>query len=117
MEELCRQVPSFAGIQNLFDLAVAVALIRTNGLMDTIDWRPSLFLDDDRLPIQKYIVPTETRSLVNVKSVRCGLLLGKISGGVAIVPDRVISHCNIVESSSLPDALPLSNAEQKWWWD
>jgi hypothetical protein len=117
MPVLCEQIPAFAGIQNLFDLAVAVALIRNNNLLKAVGWQPTLLLDEDRLPVQKYTVPRATRSLVNVKSARRGLLLGKISGGVTIVPDRVIARGNVVQSESLPNVRPPEEAGRHWWWD
>jgi len=116
MPELCRQTPSFAGIQNLFDLAIAVALIRANGLAEAAGWEPSLFLDNAGLPLQKYNVPSETPSLVNVKSARRGMLLGKISGGVTIVPDQVASESRPIEPGSLPLPQPAP-AGVGWWWD
>ena len=117
MAALCQRIPSFAGIQNLFDMAVIVALIRSNGLMESVGWRPSLLLDEDKLPVQKYTVPKATPSLVNVKPAKRGLMLGKISGGITIVPNRVISRGSTVEAGSLPNADPPAGAGNKWWWD
>lgn len=115
MAALCQQVPAFASTQNLFDLAIAEALIRQNQLGELVGWEPSLFLDSEKLPIQEYAVPTEVPSLTNVKTVNRGLLMGLVGGGVAIVPDRVISRMNVLPAERTPEFRPAVDAA--WWWD
>jgi hypothetical protein len=116
MPALCQQVPSFAGIQNLFDLAVACALIRSNDLQSVVGWEPTLLLDEKALPVQKYTVPMEVPSLVNVKSVSRSLLLGVTGGGVTIVPDRIIRRTNVLPAERTP-VIQVDDAVASWWWD
>lgn len=115
MAALCQQVPAFASIQNLFDLAIAEALIRQNRLGELVSWQPSLFLDSEKLPLQEYVVPTEVPSLTNVKTVNRGLLMGLVGGGVTIVPDRVINRLNVLSADRTPEFRPATDAA--WWWD
>ena len=117
LTELCRQVHSFAEIQNLFDLSVATALIRTWKLMEAANWQPSLFLDAQRLPTRVYEVPTKVPSLLNVRKARRGMLIGKISGGVTITPDQLVDAELITESVSLADRVRPSTDVMRWWWD
>ncbi|MCP4785626.1 MAG: DUF1598 domain-containing protein [Fuerstiella sp.] len=116
MQALCTQVPSFAGIQNLFDLAVAAALIQSNDLPNAVGWQPTLLLDDKALPVQEYTVPTEVPSLVNVKSVSRSLLLGVTGGGVTIVPDRIIRRTNVLPADKTPEIMS-GDSVASWWWD
>ncbi|MCP4171639.1 MAG: DUF1598 domain-containing protein [Fuerstiella sp.] len=116
MQALCQQVPSFAGIQNLFDLAVAAALISSNDLPDTIGWQPTLLLDGKALPLQEYVVPLEVPSLVNVKSVSRSLLIGVTGGGVTIVPDRIIRRTNVLPADRTPQ-IQSGGEVSSWWWD
>ncbi len=115
MEALCQQIPAFAGIQNLFDLAIAEALIREHGLDDSVSWQPTLFLDEERLPLQEYTVPTDVPSLTNVKTVSRTLLMGLVGGGVSIVPDRIVVRTNVMAPEDLPEFHPPKDAT--WWWD
>ncbi len=112
---LCQQVPAFASTQNLFDLAIAAALIRQHQLHELVSWQPSLFLDAEKLPLQKYTVPTEVPSLTNVKTVNRGLLMGLVGGGVTIIPDRVVIRTNVLPADRTPEFRPTDNTA--WWWD
>lgn len=116
IDELCRQVSSFAAVQNLFDVAVVAALIRAEQLPDRVDWRPSLFLDENKLPISKFHVPAEVGSLVNVKPLGRNLLVGLIGGGVTIVPDHIISRSELLPAADIPVARRPDDADT-WWWD
>ena len=116
MLALCEQIPSFAGIQNLFDLAVTFALIRSNDLQGVVGWEPTLLLDEKALPVQEYTVPMEVPSLVNVKSVSRSLLLGVTGGGVTIVPDRIIRRTNVLPAEKTP-RIQSGDAVASWWWD
>ena len=116
MAALCQRIPSFAGVQNLFDLAVVCALIRSNRLMELVDWEPSVFLDERALPIREYVVPTQVPSLANVKSANRSLLIGLIGGGVTIVPDRIISRTDELLPEEEPD-VAAADDETRFWWD
>ena len=115
MESLCEQIPAFAGIQNLFDLAIVEALIREHRLNNLVSWTPTLFLDEEKLPIQEFTVPTDVPSLTNVKTVNRSLLMGLVGGGVSIVPNRIIVRTNELSPEKLPDFRPTKTAT--WWWD
>lgn len=115
MRALCQQVPAFASIQNLFDLAIVEALIRQHDLGELVSWKPTLFLDSRRLPIQEFTVPTDVPSLTNVKTVNRGLLMGLVGGGVTIIPDRVVVRTNVLPPDRLPKFRPATDAT--WWWD
>ena len=114
--DLCRQVPSFAATQNLFDLAILSALLRTEDLDGRINWPPGLFRDDSKLPLRTYNVPQQVPSQVNVKALNRGLLIGLIGGGVTISPEQVISRTSGLTEDSRPK-LQLPQGAQVWWWD
>lgn len=115
MLALCQQVPAFASTQNLFDLAITEALIRQHKLDELVSWKPSLFLDAEKLPLREYTVPTKVPSLTNVKTANRGLLMGLVGGGVTIVPDRVVIRTNVLPEDRTPEFRPMDNAT--WWWD
>lgn len=116
IDELCQQVPSFAAVQNLFDLAVVAALMRSEQLPQKVGWVPRLFLDNAALPLLRFEVPEEVPSLVNVKSLNRRLLVGLIGGGVVIVPDRVIDQTDVLPADAIP-AYAAAEQDAPWWWD
>lgn len=117
MDDICRQVPAFAAVQNLFDLAVLVALMQKEDLPGQVDWQPELFLDSDRLPLPKYSVPTSVPSEVNAKMLNRSLFVGLIGGGVVLRPQQVIARPVElqVDSPLRVDRIPTD--AEKWWWD
>lgn len=116
IDALCAQIPSFASTQNLFDLAVVVAIIRSQQLAQTVGWSAELFKDETRLPLRKYTVPQEVPSLVNVKSANRSLLIGVIGGGVTIVPDQVIGRSAELQPDQTPSIVAPTD-KTVWWWD
>jgi len=114
---LCEQIPCFAGVQNLFDLAVVVALIRRDNMAQKVNWTPGLLLDNEAFPIQSYNVPTEVPSLVNVKTAGSSLLIGLIGGGVTIFPGNVIRRTNELSAEKIPEIIAPVGEDAAWWWD
>ncbi|MEQ9408055.1 MAG: DUF1598 domain-containing protein [Fuerstiella sp.] len=116
LDALCQRVPSFAAVQNLFDLAVTAALLQAEQLPQRVGWMPDLFYDDQQLPLKEFQVPAEVPSLVNVKQLNRSLLIGLVGGGVTIVPEQVISRTNRLSPESTPPVTPPADAAA-WWWD
>ena len=116
IDALCQQIPSFASVQNIFDLAVVVALMRTEKLPDQVQWSPALFADESALPLPKYSVPDEVPSMVNVKSLTPRLLVGLIGGGVSIVPERLVQRMDQLAPADTPNAARPDHTKS-WWWD
>ena len=116
IDALCQQVPSFAAVQNIFDLAVVAALIHRYELDKQIDWAPALLKDGQTLPLQRYEIPTQVPSQVNVKSSSRRLLMGVIGGGVVIVPDDITNRTVELQAEDIPE-LARTTASGRWWWD
>ncbi|MCA9082787.1 MAG: DUF1598 domain-containing protein [Planctomycetaceae bacterium] len=116
MDALCAQFACFAGIQNLFDLSVVSALIRSERLAEQAGWVPGLFLDDERLPLNEFPVPREVPSLVNVKMSGRSLMIGLIGGGVTIVPEQVIGRTVELKPEQQPTIVAPA-VRTTWWWD
>lgn len=114
---LCKQVPSFAATQNMFDIAVVSALIRRANTNGQIDWQPDVLLDHEALPHQSYSAPTQVPSLVNVKASGRSLMMGLIGGGVTIVPNNIINRMNELEASEVPESLTPAASSTSWYWD
>lgn len=116
LPDLCKETPSFAAIQNLFDIGVVAALIKQHQLEQTVNWTPGLLLDSEQLPIAEYPVPKEVPSLVNVRPLGGRLLLGLIGGGVTMIPTRVINRTNELPAAEIP-RFADTKERGTWWWD
>lgn len=116
LPDLCRETPSFAAIQNLFDIAIVAALINQHRLTETTKWTPNLLLDSERLPIAEYRVPKEVPSLVNVRPLGSRLILGLIGGGVTMIPTRVINRTTELPVEEIPRIADVKG-QDSWWWD
>lgn len=86
MEPLCEQLPSFADLQNVTDLAVVAALMAADELHQKIDWDVAAAIDD-------YVVPTlpvakEVEPLVNF--VQRSRAIQVSTGGVQLNVEGVI---------------------------
>lgn len=116
IEELCEQVPSFAATQNLFDLAVAAALIRRANRLGQIDWQPQVLGSSEKLPHLAYSTPKQVPSMVNVKTSGRSLLIGFVGGGVTIVPDHLLSKMDNLPEDEQPHLAKAADPAA-WWWD
>ena len=118
--ELAERAPVFAELQNLIDLAIVAALMRREGLPDRIGWTQSLFLDNERLPIQTGVVPQEVPSVANVRMIGGRLIVGVIGGGVQIGAQRTIASLPFKPAPRLGGLRSESireRSEARWWWD
>lgn len=117
IEALCQQVPSFAATQNLFDVAVAAALIRRAQADGTINWQPTVLKDSTALRHQSYGTPTQVPSMVNAKTTGQNLLIGLIGGGVTIVPSNVINRTTEFTKAKPKQIGRDQEKANVWWWD
>lgn len=112
--KLCLKTPAFAAVQNLFDMAVAVALIRQNELFRAVRWEPKLLMDEGRLPIMRCPAPKAVPAQVNTRTVGRSLLMFQIGGGVTLVPSDVVARTVRLPSEQVPT---VANRSETWWWD
>ena len=122
-DELCQRYPVYAELRNICDIALVGALIRRQGLADTVQW-PMLYFDDpERCPVRLGPVPQKVDSVINHCSVGRGEFIVGVSGGVRIDPDYVL-RTNAIRSdrggklATTRSALkPPPVEDARWWWD
>ena len=68
-KELCQRYPVYAELRNICDLALVGALIRREGLADTVEWPMAYFGDEKRCPVRLGPMPQTVDSVVNDCSV------------------------------------------------
>lgn len=121
--ELAARSPLFAELQNLFDLAIAAALIRHEHLAEKIGWDQPLFSQPDTALVPHYTEPRHVPSMTTFRRAGRGVVLGLV-GGVTIEPRQVLHKVNVggelaprldgIRRASF-DAAPPD--DQTWWWD
>jgi hypothetical protein len=119
-EKLAVASPIYAELQNITDLAILGALIRTERLAEKSNWPMNLFLDAEKSAVASSRVPKRVASIGNWK--RSGQLMLALIGGVEMKPFAVLktiprddSQSRDVEAARGKSEVPAD--ESVWWWD
>jgi hypothetical protein len=120
-DALAARYPVYGELSNLFDLAVALAIVRTHDLPATVGWTPTLFAQPKVLGLPSYRVPREVDSIVNHASTGKNRFTVVASGGVWIDTAGVLNAGERVAASSDLDYtrrdVPAELEQGAWWWD
>ena len=121
-QELARQVPVYAQLRNLIDLAIAAAYLQDNDLYGMTGWSPSVFADETAVPVNTYTAPQQVESAVNV--VWNGMTLRTpIGGGDTSQPQLALSseRVQVETAGTIGKAHQANDLQQvdpaRWWWD
>ncbi len=121
IDELVQRYPSFADLQNIFDILTAMAIVRDCQSRGVLNWKPAVLLDEDALPVSNYLVAKETTPMLNVKMSGGSLVIGAFSGGVTFKPARVVRQFQESSSEELSheqkSMTPTLESSGRWWWD
>jgi hypothetical protein len=119
--ELAAKYPLYGELRNMFDLAMAVALIQSNGLAERVNWQPSVLIQADKLGLPQLAVPRQVETVVSHRVVNRRQIIAGVSGGVMVAPGDVIgSPRGYDDDGSLArnrQAAPSEMATGAWWWD
>jgi hypothetical protein len=118
--ELAARYPVYGELRNVFDMAMAVALIHRERLAEDAGWQPGLLASNERLRLPHAAVPRQVESVVNHRVLNRRHIIAGVSGGVLVAPADVLRDLKHARDASIdgqivmpPRGLP-SNA---WWWD
>jgi hypothetical protein len=119
---LAEKYPVYADLRNIFDLAVAVALIQTDGLPGKVGWKPSLFLDAKRLRLPAQAVPRQVETVINHRVINRVHIVAGVSGGVMVAAKDVINDGRQTDTQGRLAADRNASSSEKraagaWWWD
>ncbi|MCA8982630.1 MAG: DUF1598 domain-containing protein [Planctomycetaceae bacterium] len=112
-EALCDVSPEFAALQNLYDMALLAELIQQRRVAAGITWKPSLLLDETRLPLTTYPVPKFVPSAATHRKGARGVMVGLI-GGVRI-DSRAVANRIEVTSRLQREQFGVSDRGRVWW--
>jgi hypothetical protein len=114
--ELAAKYPVYGELRNIFDLAMAVALIESEGLAAKVGWQPGLFANAERLPLPQGAVPRQVETVVNHRVVNRRQIVAGVSGGVMVAPRDVLNDARRASLVGLNTTVP-NDASAAWWWD
>lgn len=117
---LARNRPVFAQLRNVIDCFVMAAWLKKQDAFNKCRWRPSVMLNESKLPVNNHQQIKKAESLANGLWKKGVLLLP--SGGVAIDPRIALgsNSLRIEDQSQLKDksskiVIPVD--QNVWWWD
>ncbi len=120
--KLSQKYPLYAELHNLFDLALAIALIETEGLSERVSWQPGLLLDPRRLRLPAVPTPKQVETVINHRLLKGRHIVAGVSGGVWVDARKTLRVREVEptrEGSSLPNRIqsPAGADHGVWWWD
>ncbi|HEY5315880.1 MAG TPA: DUF1598 domain-containing protein, partial [Pirellulales bacterium] len=120
--DLAARYPVYAELQNIFDLALVSALIKTEGLAERVGWHLTCFKDPSQYPVSQGQAPRAVETVINHRVVNRVHVLAAVSGGVSIDPAPLVSGdaIQLDRQGRLQSAYRLTPAppvKDRWWWD
>jgi hypothetical protein len=120
--ELAAKYPVYGELRNIFDLAMAVALIQTNGLAEQVAWDAALLSVNDRLRLPQAPAPRKVQTVINHRVINRRHIVAGVSGGVIVAPGDLLKDPRSVTADD-----KLTNSKRTppgddaavgvWWWD
>jgi len=120
--ELSEKYPVYSELRNIFDLATAVALIQTNGLVEMADWQPGLLASAEQLRLPQAPVPRQVETVINHRVINRVHIVAGVSGGVMVAPRDVLDDARTTDYAGqlaeFKRKVPKANgAAGAWWWN
>ncbi len=120
---LAEKYPVYADLQNVFDLALVSALIRSQQLADRVDWHMTCFRDTDQYQVALGPAPQSVESVINHRVVNQKYVVVGVSGGVRVDPSALVKAESLktdrygaLKAERTNDAAEALPADA-WWWD
>ncbi len=119
--ELAAKYPVYGELRNIFDLAMAVALIHSEDLAERAGWEPTLFVHSEQLQLPQGAVPRQVETVVSHRVIDKRQIVAGVSGGVMVAPAEVLRKSRATGDKALDGnrntARPSEFAAGAWWWD
>jgi hypothetical protein len=118
--DLAEKYPVYGELRNIFDLAMAVAIIQDQGLTERAKWAPTLFASREKLPLPEASVPRQVETVINHRMVNRTQIIAGVSGGVIVAPEDVLRETRTSSYERLehrPGSRPEESDSRSWWWD
>jgi hypothetical protein len=119
---LAEKYPIYADLRNVFDLAMAAALIQSDGLAARVKWQPALLTSAEKLRLPARTVPRQVETVINHRVIGGRHVVAGVSGGVMVAANDVLRDGRSTDAAgklteSRQPAPAAANAPGAWWWD
>jgi hypothetical protein len=121
--DLAVKYPIYAELQNMCDMALACALLRSENIPDKVRWHMLYFGDPQQYAVPLGIAPKTVETVINHRIVNQTTILVGVSGGVRIDSSSQVKPAIFkTDNYALPalrmhDAPKKDDSRQRWWWD
>jgi hypothetical protein len=122
--ELSAKYPIYAELQNLCDLALVGALMRSEDLPDKVRWHLLHFGDPQQYQVPLENAPKTVETVINHRIVNKVNIIVGVSGGVRIDPNSLVKPTAIktddyglLKADRIGAAPKKDETRQRWWWD
>jgi hypothetical protein len=117
--ELAATYPVYGELRNVFDLAIAVALVESKLLAQKAGWQPGLFASAERLQLPHGAVPRQVDTVINHRIANRRQIVAGVSGGVMVAPADLLRNGDKVAAKTISDRAqaPQQSVDGVWWWD
>jgi hypothetical protein len=121
--EMAAKYPIYADLENVFDLALACAIIKSEGLADKASWHMTCFGDPEQYVVGVGNTPKMVESVVNHRNIGRSTVVTCASGGVRVDVSELAKPSSMKADGSgalgsKRHAMAHENlARTAWWWD
>ncbi|HZZ28772.1 MAG TPA: DUF1598 domain-containing protein [Pirellulales bacterium] len=121
--DLAVKYPIYAELQNMCDLALVCALVRSENLPDKVRWHMLYFGDVQHYQVPLAVAPKAVDTVINHRIFNKTTIIVGISGGVRIDPKAQVKDATfktdnyVLPSLRLHDAPKKDDGPLRWWWD
>lgn len=121
-EALAAVDTTFADLRNVFDLSLAAALIRLEGLDRRADWDRGVFARGGAYETTKYVPIKTVETVANHRVYNGTEVVVQVAGGVrgdllSVLKDSSIYREAIRAGELASTVLATPVPEEQWWWD
>lgn len=121
---LAKKYPIYADLQNIFDLALVSALIKSENLAEQTNWHLTCFADPEQYNTAKGNVPKEVETVMNHRVINRTTIVAAVSGGVNVEPRSLVQASALkvdtkgeLHSEHSRSTPSKTIARGAWWWD
>jgi hypothetical protein len=121
--ELARKYPVYAELANLFDMALASALIQAEKLPQRVGWQMTCFDDPKQYRVALGYAPATVQSVMNHRELSRTQFVAAVSGGVRFECGNLVQPAAIQQDKTgtlvgyRDNSKPQERPRDAWWWD
>jgi hypothetical protein len=115
--------PIYAELQNICDMSLVGAILRSENLPEKVHWHMLYFGDPAQYQVPMAAAPKTVDTVINHRVVNKTTIIVGVSGGVRIDPNSQLKAAALktddygLPAERLHDAPKKDERSQRWWWD